>query len=1078
MFNLPITKVIVTAFQNDSYVYTPTIQTSLGPREIPNFERGDRVKITLTFTPTKYSDIGDTAYLRPESSTSIFQFNEAYGNGKLTYGLSIAFESRLLNTTFTFGGRDPQFVGIVATQWGLSAGSIFTVIGNGEFIAGGQNTFISLNIRFITSLSSLTSFNQNIDINDRSRFIGFDFGIPSISGSNDFFRYLQIENVSIQTGADLSKQLFTDANNNVDLNKVDIADFSGPFVSAKGGNDVVILPKDGGGLSKWGLVGGFSGGDGDDVITAGSAAALIRGDAGNDTLTGSTADDILEGGDGNDVIKHAAGPADDNANDVLMGGAGADIFEIGHNDRIMDIEIGEPILSGKPDNFLGYNIKSSVNFGQYYYQINLYGEQNGLDQPVKTIYVESKTNLSFLVSDEGGNLRFVAATFRLPPLTLPPIPGPTESSERIGQLARAFVEQIAKVEDMGKAIERYGKTLLDLPTAEKMMFLGKLSIFGKILSNGADIAGALAAIEKVPPAEQAREFIAQSIFLGVKTAVESASITVGASVGALVGGQFAVVGAIPGSLIGTVIGIASASAAASKLNKELIINEARGLFDEIINVIGRVFDDVIDSPGSDGEFMGTDGIDILLGSPGSDIFRSSPDTNIYQGNGGQNDRVDYSAAPAAVTVDLASGFGGYLARIGAPIRPLAMAQSLKTLPAVVVTANIAGASDFFVDIDDVTGSSFDDLLTGDANANRLTGGAGNDRLDGGSGADAMTGGTGDDSYFIDDPGDLVFENAGEGNDVVTSSVSHYLFANVEQLVLSGSADNFGVGNDLANIITGNAGSNLLIGGGGDDTIAGGGGIDALFGEAGNDSLNGGTGIDYLVGGVGNDTLNGDGDADALYGEDGNDLLIGGGDFQTDILVGGAGNDTLDGASGLGDYDLMDGGAGDDTYLVDTPDDLTFEAINGGTDTVRANINGAGYYLYANTENLILEGNTPFGVGNELANRLTGNAIGNYLLGGAGNDILNGKGGNDVLFGEGGADTFVFERGTGGDVIGDFQTGIDKIQLTGLGFSSFAQLKTAFVENAGTTAINLGNGDFIIINGVANAQLGAADFVLG
>jgi hypothetical protein len=386
------------------------------------------------------------------------------------------------------------------------------------------------------------------------------------------------------------------------------------------------------------------------------------------------------------------------------------------------------------------------------------------------------------------------------------------------------------------------------------------------------------------------------------------------------------------------------------------------------------------------------------------------------------------------------------------------------------------------------GNALDNLLVGNEYKNYLDGSDGNDTLIGDDGDDVLVGSTGidrfigglgNDSFFIDSAAELIFEDYMGGHDVVYSDGDYYLFPNIEDLLLTSSAvDGFGVGNDLANIITGNDGSNLLIGGGGDDSIAGGAGIDALFGEAGNDSLNGGAGIDYLVGGVGNDTLNGDGDADALYGEDGNDLLIGGSDFQTDILVGGAGNDTLDGASGLGDYDLMDGGAGDDTYLVDTPDDLTFEAINGGVDTVRANINGAGYYLYANTENLILEGNTPFGVGNELANRLTGNAIGNYLLGGAGNDILNGKGGNDVLFGEGGADTFVFERGTGGDVIGDFQPGTDKIQLSGLGFTSFAQLRANFIENAGTTAINLGNGDFVVINGIANAQLGAADFVLG
>jgi Ca2+-binding RTX toxin-like protein len=248
---------------------------------------------------------------------------------------------------------------------------------------------------------------------------------------------------------------------------------------------------------------------------------------------------------------------------------------------------------------------------------------------------------------------------------------------------------------------------------------------------------------------------------------------------------------------------------------------------------------------------------------------------------------------------------------------------------------------------------------------------------------------------------------------------------------------------------------------------------------------GGAGVDVLVGGNGSDTLDGGADSDALYGEDGNDVLYGGTGFVTDILIGGAGNDTLDGSASVasgelrnhGDYDLMDGGAGDDTYYVDTPADLTFEAIGGGTDTVIADINGGGYYLYANVENLTLTGNTPFGVGNELNNVLIGSNLSNWLLGGAGNDTINGKGGNDVLFGESGADTFVFEHGTGGDVIGDFTHGVDRIDISAIGYTSFAQLQSHMAENAGTSAIDLGNGDFIVIVGVAMNTLAAGDFVL-
>jgi Ca2+-binding RTX toxin-like protein len=450
-----------------------------------------------------------------------------------------------------------------------------------------------------------------------------------------------------------------------------------------------------------------------------------------------------------------------------------------------------------------------------------------------------------------------------------------------------------------------------------------------------------------------------------------------------------------------------------------------------------------------------------------------------------NARLDAAdLAGATITMDGGSRLAiGATSKVGAiTVRNFGPANIVNTALSVdiVVEGQVLGTVQTSVGNDRVSAAGSASALNanGGAGDDVLTGGDAADRLDGGLGTDMMYGGKGDDTYVVDSTSDLFFENFGEGVDTVETTVSLYLFANVEALRMSGSAPIFGVGNGLSNLLRGNDADNLLLGGAGDDVLIGRGGNDSLFGEGEDDTLSGGDGIDYLVGGTGNDWLLGLADADALYGEDGDDLLDGGDTFHTDILVGGAGNDTLDGASGLGDYDLMDGGAGDDIYFVDTPNDLTFEAAGGGIDTVRANINGAGYYLYAHTENLILEGNTPFGVGNELANQLTGNAIGNYLLGGLGTDTLNGKAGNDVLFGEGGADTFVFERGTGGDVIGDFAPGTDKISLIGLGFANYAALQPNIFQVGGNTGINLGQGDFIVLNGVTNAQLSAADFLFG
>ncbi|MFC0588358.1 cadherin domain-containing protein [Novosphingobium aquiterrae] len=383
------------------------------------------------------------------------------------------------------------------------------------------------------------------------------------------------------------------------------------------------------------------------------------------------------------------------------------------------------------------------------------------------------------------------------------------------------------------------------------------------------------------------------------------------------------------------------------------------------------------------------------------------------------------------------------------------------------------------DADTLTGTEFSDSLAGLGGNDVLIGNEQDDYLDGGTGTDLLYGGAGSDTYVVDG-GDLVFEGAGEGDlDRVFADSSFYLFANVEYLFLNEAAgDGFGVGNELDNTIFGNSGHNLLIGLGGGDFISGGDGNDALFGMDGADTLYGDGGIDYLAGGAGNDTIDGGSEADALYGEGGDDVIWAGAGFVTDILTGGAGNDELHADSGEADYDLIDGGSGNDTYWVDTGDDLTFEAVDGGIDTVIANVPGEnnGVYLYANVENLILEGTTKFGVGNELTNHLTGSYAANWLLGGAGNDTIEGGAGDDVLFGEAGADRFVFAPGSGADLIGDFAPGVDTIDVAAYGYD-WAGLQAAMGQVGGDTFINLLNGDLLVLSGVSMNQLQESSFIV-
>jgi Ca2+-binding RTX toxin-like protein len=119
-------------------------------------------------------------------------------------------------------------------------------------------------------------------------------------------------------------------------------------------------------------------------------------------------------------------------------------------------------------------------------------------------------------------------------------------------------------------------------------------------------------------------------------------------------------------------------------------------------------------------------------------------------------------------------------------------------------------------------------LTGNALNNVISGGGGADTLDGGVGNDIMAGRGGNDTYVVDSATDAVIEAAGEGLDLIRTTLATYSLAsltNVENLTgLSASGQ----------ALTGNAGANVIIGGAGDDTLVGGLGADSLTGGAGSD----------------------------------------------------------------------------------------------------------------------------------------------------------------------------------------------------------------------------------------------------
>lgn len=230
--------------------------------------------------------------------------------------------------------------------------------------------------------------------------------------------------------------------------------------------------------------------------------------------------------------------------------------------------------------------------------------------------------------------------------------------------------------------------------------------------------------------------------------------------------------------------------------------------------------------------------------------------------------------------------------------------------------------------------------TGNQRNNVLRGNAGNNVLDGKGGWDTMYGGAGDDIYYVDSVFDRVVENAGEGEDIVYSSVSYFAPDHVEEVILIGSGDINLTGNDQGMSLTGNYGNNDIRGGSGADFLSGGGGNDTLRGGQGNDGY-------YLVSSSAQVTIIEEADGGALdvihsvvrhttMADNVERAFLYGGLARS--LTGNAGNNQMYslGANGVtfrgaGGNDFISGTQYDDTYLFRRGD---------GADTVREAGSGA------------------------------------------------------------------------------------------------------------------------------------------
>ena len=376
---------------------------------------------------------------------------------------------------------------------------------------------------------------------------------------------------------------------------------------------------------------------------------------------------------------------------------------------------------------------------------------------------------------------------------------------------------------------------------------------------------------------------------------------------------------------------------------------------------------------------GTSGNDTLTGGAGNDILDGKAGIDTMIGGKG-NDTYYVDNVKDVVTEKASEG------------TDTVISSKSYTLTSNVENLTLTGSG-----VIDGIGNTLNNKITGNSNNNKLNGGLGNDTLyglaghdtlNGGIGNDTMLGGKGNDTYYVDNVKDVVTELASEGTDLVNSSITYTLTANVENLTLTGTSAINGTGNSLNNKITGNSGNNVLNGGAGDDII---------YGGNGNDTLNGGSGADNMTGGNGNDTYYVDNIKDKIT-----------------------------------------------EYWTTTGIDSVFSSVSYAlTGVVDRSILMGFSNLATSVENLTLTGNTAkTALGNNLNNIITGNSADNFL---------NGFDGSDTYIGGLGKDTFVINRNLNTiDKIKDFNVKDDTIYLVNLGesnsFSIASMSKAAKVLN--------------------------------
>jgi Ca2+-binding RTX toxin-like protein len=787
----------------------------------------------------------------------------------------------------------------------------------------------------------------------------------------------------------------------------------------------------------------IAGGLGDDSIYGGAGDDTIDGEAGNDYLQGGIGNNVLIGGVGDDYLE--CGGQDNNSldggdgNDVLMGGAGNDTLSGGAgNDYLNGGYGGNDILDGGAgvDTMLG-------GVGDDTYIVDNSGDVINEDANQGVDTVQSSITYTLSVNVENLTLTGTSAINGTGNALNNVITG--NSANNIlsgGSGADTMIGGIGDdtyiVDNSGDVITENANQGVDTVQSSITYALG-VNVENLTLTGTSAINGTGNALNNVITGNSANNILSGGV--GADTMNGGA-------------GNDTYIVDNTGDII-TESSSAGTDSAQSSVTYTLAANVENLILTgtSAINGTGNALNNVITGNSANNILSGGSGADTLIGGIGDDTY-------VVDNSG---DVITENANEGTDTVQSSINY---------------------TLGANVENLSLTGTSAI-----NGTGNTLNNVITGNS-ANNI--------LSGGLGVDTMIGGTGDDTYVVDNPGDVIIENAAGGTDTVQSSINYTLGANVNNLTLTGTSAINGTGTALNNVIIGNSANNILAGNAGNDTLDGGAGADTMNGGAGNDTYvvdntgdvitenaNEGTdtvqsSIDYTLGtNVENLTMTGT--SGWGTGNELNNVIIG--NSAVNSLTGNAGNDTLDGGAGA---DTMNGGIGNDTYVVDNTGDVITENANEGTDTVQSSIT---YTLASNVENLVLTGTSAInGTGNALNNVITGNSANNILSGGVGIDTMIGGIGNDTYVVDNSDDVITENANEGVDTVQSSNhyilgANVENLTLTGTtsAWGTGNDLNNVIIGNSAVNNLAGGTGNDTLDGGAGadsmNGGIGNDTFVV-